>query len=291
MRSPAGAGPEMGPGGAAGAEAAAWKRAVLQPRAEVPPEGCARERVGKATPSALPEPPRVGPWLPPGPRDPRQGPSIPLPPPESLDPAEEPLIWEGLTLNKCILVASFVALLSVSFQGCRDEAGAGTLPARLSSQAEPWIFKKWFGRLEPEDEEEEPESREKPRGPERKEEKPRESRAAPTERSSRKEVRPKDRAPEDKAGRSPRVPKEPEPQPYKKRGREGKEGRREGRERQEQRKDEGKSRPAKAEREDGRKRDWRQQRGEQKGKKPWEPLASAAGKEGTARPREGRKRD
>ncbi|OXB50818.1 UNVERIFIED_CONTAM: hypothetical protein H355_002506, partial [Colinus virginianus] len=36
--------------------------------------------------------------------------------PHSLDPAEEPLIWEGLTLNKCILVASVVALLSVSFQ-------------------------------------------------------------------------------------------------------------------------------------------------------------------------------
>lgn len=36
--------------------------------------------------------------------------------PHSLDPAEEPLIWEGLTLNKCILVASIVALLSVSFQ-------------------------------------------------------------------------------------------------------------------------------------------------------------------------------
>ncbi|KFP04442.1 hypothetical protein N300_11672, partial [Calypte anna] len=36
--------------------------------------------------------------------------------PSSLDPAEEPLLWEGLTLNKCILVASIVALLSVTFQ-------------------------------------------------------------------------------------------------------------------------------------------------------------------------------
>ncbi|KFQ06600.1 hypothetical protein N330_06422, partial [Leptosomus discolor] len=36
--------------------------------------------------------------------------------PPSLDPAEEPLLWEGLTLNKCIVVASVVALLSVTFQ-------------------------------------------------------------------------------------------------------------------------------------------------------------------------------
>ncbi|KGL74819.1 hypothetical protein N309_07274, partial [Tinamus guttatus] len=166
--------------------------------------------------------------------------------PESLDPAEEPLIWEGLTLNKCILVASFVALLSVSFQvlqapcsreGISSERQAppppppplpvhevidtkedvpkvvAAPPVQPESSlledtdgdddgdddsdadgnlAEPWIFKKWFGRLEPEDEEEEPEdeeeepeaepeeppaqvevkkSREKPRGPERKEEK------------------------------------------------------------------------------------------------------------------------
>lgn len=41
--------------------------------------------------------------------------------PHSLDPAEEPLIWEGLTLNKCILVASIVALLSVSFQVLQGE--------------------------------------------------------------------------------------------------------------------------------------------------------------------------
>ncbi|XP_068776482.1 junctional sarcoplasmic reticulum protein 1 isoform X2 [Struthio camelus] len=275
--------------------------------------------------------------------------------PESLDPAEEPLIWEGLTLNKCILVASFIALLSVSFQvlqapcsreGISSDRQAPPPPPLHevidteedvpevvaappvqpksslfedsdseddrdddndadSNLAEPWIFKKWFGRLEPEDKEEEPETepkepaakvevrkgREKPKGPERKEEKPKESRAAQTERSSRKDTRPKDRAPEDKAGRAPRAPKEPEQQPYKKRGREGKEGRREGREREEHRKDEWKGRPAKADREDNRKREWRQQRGEQKGKKPWEHHTSVPGKDGTARPKEGKRRD
>lgn len=45
--------------------------------------------------------------------------------PPSPDPAEEPLLWEGLTLNKCILVASVVALLSVTFQVLQGELGAG----------------------------------------------------------------------------------------------------------------------------------------------------------------------
>lgn len=45
--------------------------------------------------------------------------------PPSLDPAEEPLLWEGLTLNKCILVASVVALLSVTFQVLQGESRAG----------------------------------------------------------------------------------------------------------------------------------------------------------------------
>ncbi|KAK2541992.1 Cfap251 [Columba livia] len=154
--------------------------------------------------------------------------------PPGLDPAEEPLLWEGLTLNKCILVASVVALLSVTFQVLQevvsaeeeevqevvtaqpahpessmfkdddgdsddgdsdddddDEADSNLVrvwaggrssilrsisslgggmergPARLGCvtaswsplsppQAEPWIFKKWFGRSTPEDEDEEP---------------------------------------------------------------------------------------------------------------------------------------
>ncbi|KAF1459712.1 hypothetical protein FQV08_0005828, partial [Pygoscelis antarcticus] len=160
--------------------------------------------------------------------------------PPSLDPAEEPLLWEGLTLNKCILVASVVALLSVTFQvlqaPCSREAVSHgrqdppppplhevvsakeeevqevmtAQPAQPESSmfeendgdddgdddgdadsnlAEPWIFKKWFGRSAPEDGDKEPtdvpevspaaaevkKSREKK--PEKKEEKAREGRA------------------------------------------------------------------------------------------------------------------
>ncbi|KGL93279.1 hypothetical protein N301_01432, partial [Charadrius vociferus] len=134
--------------------------------------------------------------------------------PPSLDPAEEPLLWEGLTLNKCILVASVVALLSVTFQvlqapctregisrgrqdppppplhevvSAKEEEVQEVVTAQPpqpessvleddggdndgddgdddgddddeadSNLAEPWIFKKWFGRSAPEDEDEEP---------------------------------------------------------------------------------------------------------------------------------------
>ncbi|KFQ94359.1 hypothetical protein Y956_16367, partial [Nipponia nippon] len=131
--------------------------------------------------------------------------------PPSLDSAEEPLLWEGLTLNKCILVASVVALLSVTFQvlqaPCSREAVSRgrqdppppplhevvsakeeevqevvtAQPAQPESSmfkhddgddggdddgdddsdadsnlAEPWIFKKWFGRSAPDKGDEEP---------------------------------------------------------------------------------------------------------------------------------------
>lgn len=55
--------------------------------------------------------------------------------PPSLDPAEEPLLWEGLTLNKCILVASVVALLSVTFQVLQGEPGAGRRGTRWPDPA------------------------------------------------------------------------------------------------------------------------------------------------------------
>ncbi|XP_055563744.1 uncharacterized protein LOC114014483 isoform X1 [Falco cherrug] len=289
--------------------------------------------------------------------------------PPSLDPAEEPLLWEGLTLNKCILVASVVALLSVTFQvlqaPCSKEgisrsrqdppppplhvACPSPLPEVVSTEeeevqevvttqpaqpessmfkddhgdndgdddgdddsdndddsdadsnlAEPWIFKKWFGRSAPEDDEdEEPtddvpdvppattqvkKSREKKLEKKEEKEKAREGRATQAERSSRREARAKDRVLGDKPGRAPRAPREPEQQPQKKRGREGKESRRE---RDEPRKEGWKGRPGRADSgAESPKRDWRQQ----KGRKPWEP-AAAPGKDGTARPREGKRRD
>ncbi|XP_074933111.1 junctional sarcoplasmic reticulum protein 1 isoform X2 [Phalacrocorax aristotelis] len=265
--------------------------------------------------------------------------------PPSLDPVEEPLLWEGLTLNKCILVASIVALLSVTFQVLQEVVSTKeeevqevvtAQPAQPESSmfedddgdddgddgdadsnlAEPWIFKKWFGRSAPEDgdkehtdvpevspaavevkksrekkEEKKPEKKEekKPekkeeKKPEKKEEKGRQGRAAQAERSSRREVRAKDRAPGDKPSRAPRAPREPEQQPQKKRGREGKESRRE---RDEPRKEGWKGRPSRADgSRESPKRDWLQQ----KGRKPWEP-AAAPGKDGTARPREGKRRD
>ncbi|KAM6396137.1 junctional sarcoplasmic reticulum protein 1 [Rhynochetos jubatus] len=278
--------------------------------------------------------------------------------PPSLDPAEEPLLWEGLTLNKCILVASIVALLSVTFQvlqapcsregvshgrqdlpppplhevvsakkeevqevvtaqpaqptqpessmfkddgGDDDDDDDGDNDSDVDNNlAEPWIFKKWFGRLPPEDGDEEPvdvpevppavmevkKSQEKKleKKLEKKEEKAQEGRAAQAEQSSRREARAKDRASRDKPGRAPRAPREPEQQPQKKRSREGKESRRD---RDEPRKEGWKGRSSRANSGgESPKRDWRQQ----KGRKPWEPAATP-GKDGTARPREGKRRD
>ncbi|XP_021145344.2 cilia- and flagella-associated protein 251 isoform X3 [Columba livia] len=315
--------------------------------------------------------------------------------PPGLDPAEEPLLWEGLTLNKCILVASVVALLSVTFQVLQAPCSRdGVSPGRQdppppplhevvsaeeeevqevvmaqpahpessmfkdddgdgddgdddsddddddeadSNLAEPWIFKKWFGRSTPEDEDEEPvdvpevplavtevkksqekkpektekeeklekedKAREKPEKEEKedtpeeeeKEEKPREKkkkkkeekgreRRATQEWSSRREAGAKDRALGDRPGRALRAPREPKQPPQKQRGREGRERRRE---RDEPRREGWKGRPGRAE--GGREsptRDWRQH----KGRRPWEPAATP-GREGTARHREGKRRD
>lgn len=57
--------------------------------------------------------------------------------PPGLDAAEEPLLWEGLTLNKCILVASVVALLSVTFQLLQGESGAARSEKGRPDRAAP----------------------------------------------------------------------------------------------------------------------------------------------------------
>ncbi|KAM6463967.1 junctional sarcoplasmic reticulum protein 1 isoform 3-T5 [Liasis olivaceus] len=70
--------------------------------------------------------------------------------------AKDTLPWEGLTLNKCILVASFLALLSVSCQVVQEviEYGGTVLEAELSAwttqedsageQEELWFYERWF---------------------------------------------------------------------------------------------------------------------------------------------------
>ncbi|XP_061457945.1 junctional sarcoplasmic reticulum protein 1 isoform X2 [Rhineura floridana] len=87
-------------------------------------------------------------------------------------PAKDTLPWEGLTLNKCLLVASFVALLSVSCQVAQDiiEYGGEVLEAELNAWTsqessvgeveELWFYERWFNWSdsdEPPDAEEEEE--------------------------------------------------------------------------------------------------------------------------------------
>ncbi|XP_070800056.1 junctional sarcoplasmic reticulum protein 1 isoform X1 [Pituophis catenifer annectens] len=70
--------------------------------------------------------------------------------------AKDTLPWENLSLNKCILVATFLALLSVSCQVVQEviEYGGAVLEAELSAwttqegspgeQEELWFYERWF---------------------------------------------------------------------------------------------------------------------------------------------------
>ncbi|KAM3856051.1 junctional sarcoplasmic reticulum protein 1 [Vipera latastei] len=70
--------------------------------------------------------------------------------------AKDTLPWEALTLNKCVLVATFLALLSVSCQVVQEaiEYGGAVLEAELSAwttqedspgeQEELWFYERWF---------------------------------------------------------------------------------------------------------------------------------------------------
>lgn len=89
--------------------------------------------------------------------------------PQTLGPMREPEPWDWISLNKCLVVASFLALLSMGFQILQDvadpddelpEMGNGRLvppecclpvvpPDELP---EPWFFESWFEASEPEPE-------------------------------------------------------------------------------------------------------------------------------------------
>ncbi|XP_024059591.1 junctional sarcoplasmic reticulum protein 1 [Terrapene carolina triunguis] len=157
--------------------------------------------------------------------------------PRTIGPMKEEVPWEGLTLNKCILIASFVALLSMGFQVFQDvidvdevpeaEPSLWAQPARslpedgAGKRGELWFFKSWLSWLEPEEAEDpeakvegmqqdspgraEPRRGQKPSALEKEVEKPRESVVAQPERGV-KEMKPKDRPPEGQASKMHRAP-------------------------------------------------------------------------------------
>ncbi|XP_012584933.1 PREDICTED: junctional sarcoplasmic reticulum protein 1 [Condylura cristata] len=68
-------------------------------------------------------------------RKPQAAPPPPPPPPPP--PAAEELPWGDLSLNKCLVLASVVALLGGAFQLCRDSVSwEASVPAPV---AEPWV--------------------------------------------------------------------------------------------------------------------------------------------------------
>ncbi|KAJ1084998.1 hypothetical protein NDU88_005135 [Pleurodeles waltl] len=87
--------------------------------------------------------------------------------PKTLGPMREPEPWDWISLNKCLVVASFLALLSMGFQVLQDvvdpeddlpELGNGLLmrPECCTPQVphdelpEPWFFESWFEASDPE---------------------------------------------------------------------------------------------------------------------------------------------
>ncbi|XP_030075403.1 junctional sarcoplasmic reticulum protein 1 [Microcaecilia unicolor] len=89
--------------------------------------------------------------------------------PSSLGPMKEDMPWEGVTLNKCLIVASFVALLSMGLPDLADSVesedevlDADTMvwtqpeisPVEDMAEKlmEPWFFESWFGSSEEEPE-------------------------------------------------------------------------------------------------------------------------------------------
>ncbi|XP_073402035.1 junctional sarcoplasmic reticulum protein 1 [Dendrobates tinctorius] len=67
--------------------------------------------------------------------------------------------WNGITLNRCLVVAAVAALLSMGFQVLQDavdddladvEAEAWTPTDQANELSEPWFFEAWFGSSEPE---------------------------------------------------------------------------------------------------------------------------------------------
>lgn len=91
--------------------------------------------------------------------------------PKTLGPVREPEPWEWISMNKCLVVASILALLSMGFQILEDvvdpdnelpEMGNGLFMPPESRPPEvppdelpePWFFESWFEASEPEPEEE-----------------------------------------------------------------------------------------------------------------------------------------
>nr|XP_033809722.1 junctional sarcoplasmic reticulum protein 1 [Geotrypetes seraphini]XP_033809723.1 junctional sarcoplasmic reticulum protein 1 [Geotrypetes seraphini]XP_033809724.1 junctional sarcoplasmic reticulum protein 1 [Geotrypetes seraphini] len=89
--------------------------------------------------------------------------------PSTLGPVKEDEPWEGVTLNKCLIVASFVALLSMGFQILQDavesedevleadtilwtQPESSPVEDMAEKLTEPWFFESWFDSSEEEPE-------------------------------------------------------------------------------------------------------------------------------------------
>ncbi|XP_053514574.1 junctional sarcoplasmic reticulum protein 1 isoform X2 [Artibeus jamaicensis] len=126
------------------ADSSSWPHNSQEPEAEGSPAGgmdirpkkTEKEPVAKVAPGLSKERPKAGST----PRSPvrkkAQAAASPKPPPPPPALSEE-LPWGDLTLNKCLVLASLVALLGSAFQLCRDVVvGETDAPAPVP---EPWV--------------------------------------------------------------------------------------------------------------------------------------------------------
>ncbi|CAD7685851.1 unnamed protein product [Nyctereutes procyonoides] len=126
------------------ADSSSWPHDSQEPAAEGSPEGGAdarpkkteKEPVAKVAPGPGKERLKAGAT----PRSPARRKAQASPPPQRPPPPPAPsddLPWGDLSLNKCLVLASLVALLGSAFQLCRDAvAGDADAPAPVP---EPWV--------------------------------------------------------------------------------------------------------------------------------------------------------
>lgn len=125
------------------ADSSSWPHDSQEPEAEGSPAGkvdtrpkkTEKESVAKVAPGPSKERPKAGAT----PRSPARKKTQAAPPPQPAPPPalSEELPWGDVSLNKCLVLASLVALLGSAFQLCRDVViGVADAPAPAP---EPWV--------------------------------------------------------------------------------------------------------------------------------------------------------
>ncbi|XP_051028679.1 junctional sarcoplasmic reticulum protein 1 [Acomys russatus] len=128
------------------ADSSTWTHVLQDPATagavDIGPKKMERELVAKESDSAGPSKAGASPRSVPARKKSQAAPPLkpPPPPPPPPPPSSDDLPWGDLTLNKCLVLASLVALLGSAFQLCRDAVpgeGAVAAPQQWVSPSSP----------------------------------------------------------------------------------------------------------------------------------------------------------